>query len=599
MLKNARLNTKISVCFSLLLAFITAVACVVLAEFYRDSSLRQSGLLLQTVGDAAVQQLEMTFDEIDRISARLFFSSEISEAMKDAAASTGQSEYFEEHYSMQDTVRSRIFSIVSTSNSDTTVNLYNRNAFISNRYTQCFWNRIQTSMEDGLLAQLDEELGGANTAVLSGPHDAYWTTDYYDSNSYISLTRNYINYNTKKVLGKVQILKRVEKLQLCCEVSTSDQAICVFDQEGTLLLSSAKALQADIDAAAGCLESLRAGQSGQLHKAADAQYLYAVSRSDKWGLYAVALQPYSDRVLFPYIALVVLCGVLLCALSIGFGLFISHRLTKPLSELVDSLQSLSWTDSENGLQISFRGGDLQFLEDAYNAITEKLKSTTNQMLEARLNEQEASYLALQSQISPHFIYNIISNISACAYNGETQTVIRLCDSFSQLLRYAADYSGLFGTIQTELQYTTCYMELMQIRYSDGFFFQTSCQPDCADIPLPRMLIQTIVENCFKHGFRDTPQPWFINIRVFSEQKQWMIEIQDNGTALPQETLNDTLEKSEQIYRSILDGRSHLHLGGLGLLNSITRLRLLDNNNISFTVETKDGVSITRVGGQLL
>lgn len=349
MLKNARLNTKISVCFSLLLAFITAVACVVLAEFYRDSSLRQSGLLLQTVGDAAVQQLEMTFDEMDRISARLFFSSEISEAMKDAAASTGQSEYFEEHYSMQDTVRSRIFSIVSTSNSDTTVNLYNRNAFISNRYTQCFWNRIQTSMEDGLLAQLDEELGGANTAVLSGPHDAYWTTDYYDSNSYISLTRNYINYNTKKVLGKVQILKRVEKMQLCCEVSTSDQAICVFDQEGTLLLSSAKALQADIDAAAGCLESLRAGQSGQLHKAADAQYLYAVSRSDKWGLYAVALQPYSDRVLFPYIALVVLCGVLLCALSIGFGLFISHRLTKPLSELVDSLQSLSWTDSENGL----------------------------------------------------------------------------------------------------------------------------------------------------------------------------------------------------------------------------------------------------------
>ena len=210
MLKNARLNTKISVCFSLLLAFITAVACVVLAEFYRDSSLRQSGLLLQTVGDAAVQQLEMTFDEMNRISARLFFSSEISEAMKDAAASTDQSEYFEEHYSVQDTVRNRIFSIVSTSNSDTIVNLYNRNAFISNRYTQCFWNRIQTSMEDGLLAQLDEELGGANTAVLSGPHDAYWTTDYYDSNSYISLTRNYINYNTKKVLGKVQILKRVE-----------------------------------------------------------------------------------------------------------------------------------------------------------------------------------------------------------------------------------------------------------------------------------------------------------------------------------------------------------------------------------------------------
>ena len=167
MLKNARLNTKISVCFSLLLAFITAVACVVLAEFYRDSSLRQSGLLLQTVGDAAVQQLEMTFDEMNRISARLFFSSEISEAMKDAAASTDQSEYFEEHYSVQDTVRNRIFSIVSTSNSDTIVNLYNRNAFISNRYTQCFWNRIQTSMEDGLLAQLDTTLIGRRTITTA------------------------------------------------------------------------------------------------------------------------------------------------------------------------------------------------------------------------------------------------------------------------------------------------------------------------------------------------------------------------------------------------------------------------------------------------
>ena len=287
---------------------------------------------------------------------------------------------------------------------------------------------------------------------------------------------------------------------------------------------------------------------------------------------------------------------MLYSISIAFSLLISRHLTRPLNNLIGSLSRLSWNRID--MNIEMEKGELEFLEDAYHSIVKKLRETMNEAAEARLNEQEASYYALQSQISPHFLYNIIGNISASAYENNLDQVIDICEHFSHLLRYAADYSGVYGTVEKELLYTQNYLELMKVRYPDDFYFNVQYTPECADIPLPRMMIQTVVENSFKHAFKDRLFPWYLDIQVYQAGDWWFVDITDNGNAISVEKLQEILEESMQIYRGMLDGKQNLHIGGLGLLNSITRLRMLYQNKISYEVKKGQENNTTRIGGSL-
>ena len=239
------------------------------------------------------------------------------------------------------------------------------------------------------------------------------------------------------------------------------------------------------------------------------------------------------------------------------------------------------------------------LEEAYSAMMKKLHESINLLIDSRLNEQRASYLALQSQISPHFLYNTIANISACAYENGVYKIVDICDKLCGLMRYAMDYTDELSTINTELEYTRNYLELMKARYEDCFLYKLSYSDACSDVHIPRLITQTVIENCFKHAFRHTATPWIIFVTAYTEDDWWLIDIHYNGHGLPQEQLHSILQESEQIYHDIAHGLTHLNQGGLGLLNSITRLRLFCCNEIKFDIFTNDeGLNVTRFGGKI-
>jgi sensor histidine kinase YesM len=120
---------------------------------------------------------------------------------------------------------------------------------------------------------------------------------------------------------------------------------------------------------------------------------------------------------------------------------------------------------------------------------------------------------------------------------------------------------------------------------------------CADYPIPRLMLQTVVENCFKHGFHNVPFPWLININIFREDGGWTAEVIDNGAGTDAEKINAIVAQSQSLFDDALRGTPEPRLGGLGLLNSITRLRLLYNNNIHFSVQSMYRGTMIRFGGK--
>lgn len=599
MLKHFPLSRRILLAFSMVFLMLISFICFVLNQYLRGSVAQQNQAHLEAYAASIAQQTEILLREINRISVQVYYSKAITDAFSKSLSFNSTGNYFSGNIAANSTIESALYMIVGTDITDIIVNLYNSRGFYSSKYYPVSWNKVCASMEDGNLAWIRDKLEQDVNPVITHLDGTYWVPDGYPNQSYISLSRPFLNYTTRKNCGTVEVLLPDKLLLRLLNTAASDQMTLLVDGYGDLLCASqapddgySYAIDAILSKLQADSESLPA--FGELH-----EYFYAIQSIPVLDLSIITFQRRDNAIYMRYAAVMLLAAVALYALSLGLCVLISSRLAKPLNKIVSSLRDVSWDKLEMNLNLDASYGDFDVLEEAYSAMMKKLHESINLLIDSRLNEQRASYLALQSQISPHFLYNTIANISACAYENGVYKIVDICDKLCGLMRYAMDYTDELSTINTELEYTRNYLELMKARYEDCFLYKLSYSDACSDVHIPRLITQTVIENCFKHAFRHTATPWIIFVTAYTEDDWWLIDIHYNGHGLPQEQLHSILQESEQIYHDIAHGLTHLNQGGLGLLNSITRLRLFCCNEIKFDIFTNDeGLNVTRFGGKI-
>ena len=153
----------------------------------------------------------------------------------------------------------------------------------------------------------------------------------------------------------------------------------------------------------------------------------------------------------------------------------------------------------------------------YRYLADQFKQINNQHNIA--NATLASELAfLRSQISPHFIFNVINSIVALSrLNPSTvePTLIQL----SQLLRYMLYISDEEKvSMRQKADYLTSYIQLQKLRFGDQVKVYFNMNITSPDKTLEPMLLIPFVENAFKHGTADIPDP-LINIKLQADHRQ--------------------------------------------------------------------------------
>lgn len=141
--------------------------------------------------------------------------------------------------------------------------------------------------------------------------------------------------------------------------------------------------------------------------------------------------------------------------------------------------------------------------------------------EKEQREKEAARLAtelkfLRSQISPHFLFNVLTNFVSLARKKSDKLEPAL-HMLSDLMRYMLyDSSGEKVALQKEVGYLQSYIELQKLRFGDEVEISTHIDTgnDEAGIRIEPMLLIPFVENAFKHGVGMIPDPRIIvNLRV--------------------------------------------------------------------------------------
>jgi ligand-binding sensor domain-containing protein len=154
------------------------------------------------------------------------------------------------------------------------------------------------------------------------------------------------------------------------------------------------------------------------------------------------------------------------------------------------------------------------------------------------NEQEKlalEYSKLQmatilNQFDPHFTFNVISSVGAYILTGDPEKAYRYLTKLASLLRMALGGSeSLVKTVAKELEFIDNYCDIQQLRFGDRFRHVIEISPQAnLDCKVPKMLIQTFVENAIKHGIEPKANGGCVTISVLQDDAAVKIIVSDDG-----------------------------------------------------------------------
>ncbi len=136
---------------------------------------------------------------------------------------------------------------------------------------------------------------------------------------------------------------------------------------------------------------------------------------------------------------------------------------------------------------------------------------------------------IQSQLNPHFVFNSLSSIQGMIHTNRIKEANIYLTEFSKLLRNTLTKSDkIYNRLDSEITILDTYLKLEQLRF--GFFYSITTDEGInnAEIEIPSLLLQPIVENAVKHGVSALKEKGAITIRFFKKYQNLIAEIQDNG-----------------------------------------------------------------------
>lgn len=295
----------------------------------------------------------------------------------------------------------------------------------------------------------------------------------------------------------------------------------------------------------------------------------------------------------------------LLLISIVLIIFVSQRkiirkTTEPIVQMCDMLDGLQVDENlqEIPLVAQAEADELQRLNRAFDELVKNLKLSMEKEMLSRVNEIQSQMFALQAQMNPHFIHNILTIISAMAGNEEQEKIPVICEMLSSMIRYNTSYETNYGELEAEIGHAENYLELMKVRYENKFHYALNYVGEMRGCHVPRFVVQPLLENCFAHGFRAKKFPWEIDIQVYVSEECWEINIRDNGNGMEKEKLS--LLRGELLgmrERDMSELMQEMRIGGLSIRNVYERLYIAYGDNMVFEIESNErGTSVT-VGGE--
>ncbi|MGG4401460.1 sensor histidine kinase [Paenibacillus amylolyticus] len=277
-------------------------------------------------------------------------------------------------------------------------------------------------------------------------------------------------------------------------------------------------------------------------------------------------------------------------------LFISIRITGPLKQLMRYMNQIQAGRLHVDIHLSSRD-EFGVLARHFRDMMDTVNNLILREYRLEIANKTNQLKALQAQIHPHFLYNTLQSIGTLALQQQGQRAYTLLSSLSKMLRYSMRDQTCV-TLREEAEHARLYLQLQQERFGDRLEVDLDFAEDTLSVEMPRMTLQPLIENYFKHGADIQPGKGHISLSSRRINDHWIeIELNNNGPSIPEEKLLEIRGWQHQSHTTTgLSTQESDESESIGLRNVIRRLQLNSHPGHSARLEINNrepnGVKIT-------
>ncbi len=336
---------------------------------------------------------------------------------------------------------------------------------------------------------------------------------------------------------------------------------------------------------------------------------YIVQRLDNGFLLITEIPTsYISQNIFNIIRAVLLSFVILIPFLICIIIFTSHGLTKKLLRLEKVVRSTNISHNrisaeEFGHLFNMHSpymDEVDNLAASYQSMLNTIDKNITNIITLTVNEEQLKYKLLQSQINPHFLYNILGSIQTCLTIGKFDIAFQMAQDLSKFYRITLRKNNDLISIHDEIEIATLYLELEKLLKQDTFSYEIHCADGLEHFMICKFTLQPFLENSIHHGLQRSNKPIHISLDLQYGEDTVMIQIKDDGVGMDAATLSriqNSLDAHLVDYTqdfgicnvnariaSPLYGSGSIHIDSdshAGTCVTIEFQQLIDENNITY------------------
>jgi two-component system, LytTR family, sensor histidine kinase AlgZ len=285
--------------------------------------------------------------------------------------------------------------------------------------------------------------------------------------------------------------------------------------------------------------------------------------------------PVFARFSFPFNWLIVI-AVMLCLAAAGslfaLGVLAIGGYLKPGEILIAWFDSSLKVSLIVTLTLGIFGTAREILRSRLKKATIALRTKERDEAEARRLATEAQFASLESRVQPHFLFNTLNSIAALIPQDPVGAE-RMTGQLASLLRSSLDTAATpLVPLEQELKIVTDYLEIERVRFGERLRYDIQVDRGLEDMAVPRLSLQTLVENSVKYAVSQSRTGATIHVRARRDNDRVRLDVEDDGPGFESES----------------EPPGH----GLALLRE--RLRMTCGASGTLTVDQSTGHTVVRI-----
>ena len=275
--------------------------------------------------------------------------------------------------------------------------------------------------------------------------------------------------------------------------------------------------------------------------------------------------------------------IMLCAIAVVWGASrLSNGITHPLSDMMEQMERMERGELKVNIAVD-SDDEIGILARKFNTMSRSLQNYINRYYVARMKQNEAELNALKAQISPHYLNNTLEVIRMQAVSEDAPVAAHMIELLGQQMQYALDNATMIS-LHGELELIRSYVSLLNFRYNDKIQLDIQ-EKGFGSCELPKLSLQPLVENAYKHGLKNKPGMGLVQITAEAVGEDLEITVLDNGCGMSKSTLAGLTKQLQGLAKPPEEG----HTGGIGLKNVHDRLKTLYGEGYGLTISSWPGV----------